>query len=192
MWKAANGARTTIMGGMSKSSSSFSYLPFLQNNRRGLKRIVIFSLVWFALTGADTASWLFGVPAVLMASYLSLLVAPADILKISIAGAISFIPFFLLQSLYSGVDVMRRALSPRLPVNPDLMLYQTYLPEGAPRIFLVNTISLLPGTLSADLHDNNVTVHIIDKDLPIWANIQNLEWRIAFLFKVSPHKKEAL
>jgi multicomponent Na+:H+ antiporter subunit E len=177
------------MGGMSKSNSSFSYKLVRQSSRRGLKRIIIFSLVWFALTGADTASWLFGIPAVLMASYISLLVAPPAVLKISVAGAISFIPFFLLQSLYSGVDVMRRSTSPRLPINPGLMQYQTYLPEGAPRIFLVNTISLLPGTLSAEIQDNNVTVHIIDKDLPIWANIQNLEWRIAFLFKVTPFQK---
>lgn len=58
------------------------------------------------------------------------------------------------------------------------------------KAFFVNTISLLPGTLSADIQDDNVTIHIIDIDTPFWPNIHNLEWRIAYLFKIIPSPKE--
>jgi len=156
----------------------------LNLGQRALIRVLLFSLVWFVLTGSEAASWIVGGPAVLLAVGLSLLLAPSSCWSLSLVGACRFIPFFLRQSTLGGVDVMRRALSPRPLVNPGLVSYATFLPAGGPRIFFVNTISLLPGTLSADLQEDTVLVHTMDKDLPIWTNIQNLEWRIAALFKV--------
>ena len=153
-------------------------------------RLILFAAVWFMLTGSDLQSWIFGVPAVCIATLLSLIVSPGLSHMPTALGFGSFVPFFLRQSSLSGIDVMRRALSPRLAVNPGLVSYTTNLPEGAPRIFFVNTISLLPGTLSADLHDNTVIIHTIDKNLPIWANIQNLEGRISVLFRVRGSRKK--
>ena len=134
----------------------------LNLGRRATIRVLLFSLVWFVLTGSDAASWIVGGPAVLLAAGLSLLLAPASCWPLSLAGAWRFIPFFLRQSTLGGVDVMRRALSPRPLVNPGLVSYATFLPE------------------------DKLLVHTIDKDLPIWMNIQNLEWRIAALFRVQP------
>lgn len=175
---------------MCKSSSPFSSRLIQQNGRRILKRLLLFSLIWFALTGPDINSWLFGVPAIFAATWTSLVIASSTTFKISLAGTLRFIPFFLRQSLHSGLDVLRRTVSPHLPINPGLIIYKTYLPEGTARLFFVNTISLLPGTLSADIQDDNVTIHIIDIDTPFWPNIHNLEWRIAYLFKIIPSPKE--
>ncbi len=155
-------------------------------SQRGGVRFLLFSLVWTTLTGFDGASWIIGFPAVSLAVWVSLALSPASGCSLSLAGIFSFIPFFLRQSALSGIDVMRRTLSPPLLINPGLVSYTTYLPEGLARIFFVNTISLLPGTLSADLTGNKVTIHTIDRELPIWANIQNLELRIAILLRVAP------
>ncbi len=160
-------------------------------SRRGAVRFLLYSLVWSTLTGFNPASWILGFPAVLLAVWISLMLSPDSGCSLSLGGACSFIPFFLKQSTLSGIDVMRRTLSPRLLVNPGLVSYSTYLPEGLARIFFVNTISLLPGTLSADLTGNRVTIHTIDRELPIWANIQNLELRIAVLLRVKPLKEKS-
>lgn len=167
------------------SSSDASLL-----SRRGALRFLFYSLVWGMLTGFDSASWILGFPTVLLAVWVSLRLSPPSGCSLSLAGLCSFIPFFLRQSALSGIDVMRRTLSPRLLVNPGLVFYTTYLPQGFARIFFVNTISLLPGTLSADLTDNRVTIHTIDRELPIWANIQNLELRIAVLLRVGKTKEK--
>lgn len=151
---------------------------------RSLTRILLFCLAWVVLTRSDPTSWIVGGPAVLLAAGLSLLLAPPSRWELSLTGAARFLLFFLHQSILGGVDVMRRALSPRPLVNPGLVSFATFLPAGAPRILLVNTISLLPGTLSADLKKDTVLIHTINKDLPIWSNIQNLEGRIAVLFKM--------
>ncbi len=175
---------------MPEDTRIFNFCSFADLGRRMPLRFFLFSLVWFVLTGYDGAGWIIGFPAVLLAACLSLLLSPSPGISISLVGACRFIPFFLRQSTLSGIDVMRRALSPRPVINPGLVSYSTFLPEGAARVFFVNTISLLPGTLSADLHDNRVTVHTIDRDQPIWANMQNLELHIAVLLRVSSVKEK--
>jgi multicomponent Na+:H+ antiporter subunit E len=158
--------------------------------QRVLVRFLVFSLVWLVLTGSDWSSWLVGLPAVLFAVACSMILAPSSFCSLSLTGAVRFISFFLRQSSHSGIDVMLRTLSSPLRVNPGLVTYDTFLPSGSPRVFFVNTISLLPGTLSADLAGDTVTIHTIDKDLPIWGNIQGLEWRVAAIFGVHPTGKE--
>ncbi len=158
--------------------------------RQSLIRFVAFSLFWYALTGSDTASWIIGIPATLFATALSLMLAPSCQYRINPIGVFWFIPFFLQQSFHGGIDVMRRALSSRQLLDPGLVSYTTLLPEGSARIFFVNTISLLPGTLSAELDGNKITIHTLDQGLPIWANIQGLEYHVAALMSISPKKKD--
>lgn len=76
----------------------FHQNPTLLNiSRHSLLRILIFSAVWFILTGSDTSSWIIGVPAVLLASKLSLMLAPPSQCLISVSGALRFIPFFFIN-----------------------------------------------------------------------------------------------
>lgn len=157
-----------------------------------LSRFALFSLLWYALAGPDKTSWIIGIPAVAAATALNRILAPSSSLHISPGGVLRFIPFFLRQSFLGGIDVMRRALSFRQLLNPGLVSYTTHLPEGSARIFFVNTISLLPGTLSAELHGNRVTIHTLDRSLSIWASIQRLEHHVAALMCVSPPEKEAI
>ena len=148
--------------------------------------------MWFALTGADLSSWLIGVPAVVISTALSLILAPPSQNSLSLCGVLHFIPFFLYQSFRGGLDVLRRALSSQQLLDPGLVSYITLLPEGWPRIFFVNTISLLPGTLSTELHGNQIIIHTLDRGLPIWANIQNLEYHVAALIPTSANCKKSL
>jgi multicomponent Na+:H+ antiporter subunit E len=157
--------------------------------RPSLMRFVVFSCLWYVLAGSDNASWIIGVPAVLFATALSLMLAPSSQYRISPAGAFRFIPFFLRQSFHGGMDVMRRALSFHQLLDPGLVSYTTFLPEGTARILFINTISLLPGTLSAELHGNRIIIHTLDRGLPIWANIQGLEYHIAALMRIPSEKK---
>lgn len=160
---------------MRKDKRSSIFLFCSNFTQRNLKHFVVFSLLWFLLTGPEKTSWFIGLPTVFFATALSLKLAPSSRCRISPANALRFIPFFLSQSFLGGIDVMRRALSPPRFLKPRLVCYTTFLPEGSARIFFVNTISLLPGTLSAKLQANNVTIHILDQDPSILNNIQSLE-----------------
>ena len=89
------------------------------------------------------------------------------------------------ESLRGGVDVALRALHPRLPLAPALLAYDLRLAPGLARIFMVNVVSLLPGTLSADLSGSGLSVHVLDRNLPVQHQLQALEQQVAMLFGVS-------
>ena len=170
---------------MRNNSSFFRNRTLTTLAQQSLLRFAFFSFLWHVLAGADKASWVMGVPAVLFATALSQILASSSSLNISLTGLLHFIPFFLYQSFHGGIDVMRRALSFQQLLDPSLVSYTTLLPEGSARIFFVNTISLLPGTLSAELKGNQVTIHTLDQGLPVWANIQRLEYHVAMLMNKS-------
>ncbi|MEE4314376.1 MAG: Na+/H+ antiporter subunit E [Desulfofustis sp.] len=146
------------------------------------RRLVGFSLLWWLLVGDSIDSWPAGMIIVPLAVLLSLALRPPVAWRISLPAALTFIPFFLQQSIRGGLDVAGRAFSTRLPLDPDLLEHPLHLPRGTARIFLLNTISLLPGTLSADLVDDRLVVHCLDTNGLTAGDLRRLEDRIAALF----------
>ncbi len=143
-------------------------------------RTLLFALLWWILTQGDINSWLVGVPVVLLAVLASGWLLPA--IPWSLPGIVGFIPFFLWRSLYGGVDVARRALHPKLPISPGLFDYRWRLPPGLPRVFMANTVSLLPGTLSAELGQEHLRVHVLDQGGDFILELSVVEERVARLF----------
>lgn len=152
--------------------------------RRAFRLILIYSLIWFVLAGPAPASWVIGMPAVLLAVAVSLFLSPGAGFVFSPVGALFFIPSFIALSIMSGVDVLRRTFSPVPRINPGMITYRTSL-EGSGRILLTNVISLQPGTLSADLKEDTILIHVLDTEMPVRSNIRDLERRIARIF---PHR----
>ena len=146
-------------------------------------RTVIFALLWWVLTEGAPNSWLVGVPVVLLAVLASEALLPG--VSWSLPGAVRFVPFFLWHSLHGGVDVARRALHPRLPISPELFDYRWRLPPGLPRVFMANTVSLLPGTLSAELDEEYLRVHVLDQTGNFVSGLAVVEARVARLFGLS-------
>lgn len=149
---------------------------------RGLLYSLPMALIWWSLSEGDTHAWWFGVPVVIIAALTSAVLAPQAGRCIRIRGLAAFAAFFLSESARGGMDVALRALHPRLPIAPAFVRYAFRLPEGPGRIFLVSTISLLPGTLSAELRDAEVLVHALDERMPVARNLGALEERVAALF----------
>jgi multicomponent Na+:H+ antiporter subunit E len=143
-------------------------------------RIALFALLWWILTEGAIHSWRVGVPVVVFAALASVRLLPR--VHWSLSGILYFIPFFLWHSLRGGVDVARRALHPRLPISPGLIEYRWQLPTGLPRVFMANTVSLLPGTLSAELGEEFLHVHVLDRSGAFASELMVIEARVARLF----------
>ena len=148
--------------------------------RSGCIRAVLFALIWWVLTDGVMDSWLVGTPVILFATTVSLLLLPPFLW--SLTGTLRFVPFFLWRSLSGGVDVARRALHPRLPISPGLFDHRWRLPPGLPRVFMANTVSLLPGTLSAELDEEYLHVHVLDETSPFAEELRVLEKQVAGVF----------
>ncbi len=138
--------------------------------------------LWAVLTGGAVESWVIGAPAVLVAGALIFVFAPAPRWRIAPLGALRFVLWFAAQSVRGAVDVARRALSWHLPIRPGCRTWRTALPAGAPRLVFANAITLLPGTLTAEIDGDRLVLHMLDTRADLDAEVGALEARIAALF----------
>jgi len=146
-------------------------------------RCLLFLLLWWMLTDGNVQSWWIGLPAVTLAVIASVALLPP--VPMVWRQLLKFTPFFLWRSLRGGADVAWRAFHPRMPIAPELIDYPLRLPPGLPQVFMANTVSLLPGTLSAALDLSVLKVHVLDRHRDILSEIKAVEQGVARLFGVS-------
>lgn len=147
-----------------------------------LWRCVGFALVWLVLVGPNLASWIVGGPAVVAATLVSLRLSEPRVRSVSLHGLARFIPFFLWESLRGGIDVAARVLLPRLRVQPGITTYRMRLRGASARLVFLDSVSLLPGTLSADLNGERLWIHALDITADVDKGLMTLEERVADLF----------
>lgn len=147
--------------------------------------MIVFAIVWLILVGPDPAAWIVGGPFVVAATLASLKLSEPRERSLSLVRLAGFVPYFLVESLRGGLDVAARVLLPRMRVQPGHQEYRVRLKSPAARLVLIDTISLLPGTLSADLHGDRVTVHALDVRTDVVGDLTALERRVAALFRES-------
>lgn len=145
-----------------------------------VKRVLLFALIWWLLTEGRSDAWGMGVWLVLTGAVLSVSLAPPA--GWSLFGLLRFIPFFVRYSLVGGVDVAKRAFSRRMALQPAIIEYPLALSLPQSRLFMAGVVSLLPGTLSAEVQNDKLWVHVLDQGNDIHDALQALERRVASLF----------
>jgi multicomponent Na+:H+ antiporter subunit E len=147
-------------------------------------RLVVVAAIWLVLADGELRSPLLAACLVLAAVAASWWLVPPGVVRVSWRGVVGFVPFFLAASALGGIDVARRALDPRQTIQPDMLDHRVRLPAGAPRIVLAGVVSLLPGTLSAELREDRLAVHVLDARMPVRRTLGQLEAQVARLFGV--------
>lgn len=139
-----------------------------------------FFVLWLVLDG--THSWVLGVFVSISGALIVGWLAEGPPPVLSPSGLAGFITFFLVESLRGGFDVAWRTLNPRLPIEPRFFELKVGLPRGPATTLLISTISLLPGTLSAELkRDEHVLViHALTHEGR--ESVERLQRRIGRLF----------
>jgi multicomponent Na+:H+ antiporter subunit E len=155
---------------------------FRARGLRALFALIPLAALWRVIAGAAPASWIVGGPAVLAAAWAVGRLATGAGIRLSMAGLLRFLPFFIWESLRGGVDVALRTLAPRPRVEPGFLRYQTRLCQPAARVFLANCINLLPGTLTAELEADWLTVHTLSIEADNETDLRRLELAVARLF----------
>jgi multicomponent Na+:H+ antiporter subunit E len=148
-------------------------------------RLALLLAIWWVLSGS-ASDWWFGLPLAAATAALSLWLTPPAKFRLRPARFPGFAAYFLWQSLLAGWDVARRTLDPRLPLHPEILHLALVLPPGAPTWWLMLTISLLPGTLSVRLHENQILeVHCLDSRLDVADSVRGTEIQIARLYGIA-------
>ncbi len=97
----------------------------------------------------------------LSAKYLSLTVDimfPVKLVKFIFI----YIPVFIWKLILANLDVARRVLSPKIPLNPGIVKVKTDLKGDLGKLTLANSITLTPGTLSIDIDEEHIYVHTVE------------------------------
>jgi len=151
-----------------------------------VRRALLFTLLWWVLTEGRWEAWGMGLIAVAVATWSSLHLLPPPRGHFALGGFLGFAGFFLRNSLRGGAQVAWLALRPHPDLRPMLLELKLALPAGGPRILMLNTLGLMPGTLGVRLDGDRLKVHVLDERLPVAAEARALEAHIARLFGVAP------
>jgi len=152
---------------------------------------VILAILWFFLTEANLSSWLVGLPCILAAVVAYRRTRLSSGFSIRLKRLPAFSAWFLWHSLKGGIDVAWRAAKPRVRLDPGFINYPLTLPPGQARTFLVNVVSLLPGTLSADVEGNALVLHTLDMTVDTHAEIDEAERRVTSLYGIDRRVTDA-
>lgn len=163
---------------------------FLKNIKLGdvCSRIIFFALFWVVLNGkdADAVSWTIGIPFIVLATYITQqisLVTGSSYSPLNIKAFIKFMPFFVKQSIIGGIETAQRALTPQRVIQPAFYSYDfKLLQTRSEKIFFVNLINLLPGTLTAQFSDEAVLIHVLDMNNFRKSDIFNCEEMVRKIF----------
>jgi len=146
--------------------------------------LITFAFLWWLMADGQHSSWIIGIPAIIFATWAFVRLNPRAGHRVSIIGLLRFIPFFLIESLRGGIDVAARTLHPRLNIEPGFYRYQLKLEDGLQRLFFVNCVNLLPGTLTADIHEDCIEIHLLSEDINPEAGLSRLQEAVSQLFLV--------
>lgn len=147
-------------------------------------RVLIFSLIWWTLTGGRLPLSGLGMIGVGLATAMSWRMIPVGVWQWRLWPLLRFGPYFLRQSFWGGLDVAWRAMRPRMDVEPVVIQYRLRLKLEPARVFFLWMVSLFPGTAGVDLRKDEAWVHVLDESFADQEKLRELEERIADVFGV--------
>jgi multicomponent Na+:H+ antiporter subunit E len=131
-------------------------------------RGVLFLAVWIVIAGPSVTDLPVGIVAAALAAWTSLKLMPASGAGLRPIPLAVLVVDFLRESIVSGVDVARRALSPKLDLDPGYVVCTLNTAEGPARGAFLTMASLLPGTLPTGLDEQGrLVVHALDVKQPV-------------------------
>ena len=98
-----------------------------------------------------------------------------------------YIPWLIYQIVMSNVHVAYLALSPKMPINPQIISFKTKLESDISWVTLANSITLTPGTITMDIREREFFIHALDKKVADDLNTGEMEDRIAHIYMEADH-----
>ncbi|HUW06062.1 MAG TPA: Na+/H+ antiporter subunit E [Williamwhitmania sp.] len=112
-------------------------------------------IVW--ITGAALALVIAAFSAPQLKVFSDIRLTPAAFLY-----TIIYLVVFAKDLLLSNLDVARRVISPKMPINPGIVEAKTTLKSPMARMILANSITLTPGTFTVEMREEMLYIHCLD------------------------------
>ncbi len=131
---------------------------------------IIMFVFWLLLSGEFHFILIFsGIVSSLFVAYIShdLLIGKANIRfsTVRILRFFRYLPWLLKQVALANIDLVYRTLHPRMPIDPQVIRFDTALKSDIGIAILANSITLTPGTVTiAASEGGQFIVHAIAKE----------------------------
>lgn len=134
---------------------------------------ILLMAVWLILSGHyDFLHILYGVISVALVVWINYRLHPLPLANCEACGTthiiiprlIIYLFWLQWQIIKSGVYVAYVVLDPRMPIQPTLVRFDCLLPNVLARVVFGNSITLTPGTITANIQGDHFTVHALTKD----------------------------
>ena len=134
--------------------------------KTALVSLVLGLLFWLGLNGRlDSGILVSGGVVVAITATFHVKSAVFGDLKLSPKALFAFIVWFVvfvIELIKSNIDVMFRVIAPKVKIKPAIVEVKTRLKSPMGRLALANSITLTPGTLTADIKGDSLYIHWID------------------------------
>jgi multicomponent Na+:H+ antiporter subunit E len=98
------------------------------------------------------------------------------------AGLVRVLLYFIVHSILASIDVARRAFARPPRLAPAIIEYPLRLTDETARIWFMNTINLLPGTLTVSLEADRLKVHVLDRRQDMHEQLMRMESAVSAVF----------
>ena len=96
---------------------------------------------------------------------------------------IKYVPWLLYQIILSNIHVASLVLSPKMPIDPKIIRYKTKLKSDNALVTFANSITLTPGTITADINEGEYYVHALSRKVAEDLMTGEMEDKIAYIFE---------
>jgi len=146
-----------------------------------LGRGVTYLVVWMVIAGGNADDLAPGLGAAVLATWASLRLMPPDPAGGSVRwlAALRLLARFSRISVLAGLDVARRALSPRMRLAPGFVRYPPQLPPSDARSLFQAMTSQMPGTIPSGTEPSGaIAYHCLDASQPVAEQLAEEESRL--------------
>ena len=98
-------------------------------------------------------------------------------------GILLYLPWLFYKIVESSLHLSKLILHPALPIDPQLISVESKLQHHAAVVLFGNSITLTPGTITAEVNRNKFIVHVMDNVLSEDIASKQMESKIAAIFK---------
>jgi multicomponent Na+:H+ antiporter subunit E len=150
---------------------------------RLLKKTIAYFVIWSFVVGQATLyALVLGVLCALAVAWVDLHRSPSTARPFPWARLVPYVPWLIVRMVQSGWHMTRLILHPRLPIDPQIISYKPRLRQPAGLVLLGNSITLMPGTITAEITSDQLLVHAIDSQSGEDIVSGKLEDRVAQMF----------
>ena len=154
-----------------------------QNFKLLLIKTLTFFIIWIILSGKyDLVHMGLGLVASIGVAWLNTGYPGSTPRMLPWYRILLYLPWLFTRIVNSSLHLTKLILHPRLPIDPKLICYQTRLRDSAAVVLLGNSVTLTPGTITAEVNSQELVVHAMDDESASDLTSLRMERHIASVF----------